>query len=433
MSNEGRTSVSRRGYLKSVGAFGVLPVPSSESVTRNEHDELRSGSRVKISAVYIPFLADKWDECISHQPEFGEYSIDDSEIINKQIELMKQYGIDTVLFNFGEGPETFNRYRKFLNAENASEINLEVYWAINRVFQRDLDIDRYLDFISNEVYDHPNHNTIDGRPVVQFWASNYIPWHDETRTEIKEEYGGLEGFVSYLRDNLTLGDKDPYLVGCVNDVPEGGLPDNQAVFNRQFDAVSTWFARFQDGETDWDWYLEQTEEDFKLMNQFAMENGMDFIPTVFPGFDDRNNSCWGKDRYLPRDPTRFREVMELANKYRTRDWLNLATFNGWPEGHQVEPGTFNDSEYDSRYLKVIEEFHQSLPSPTATSTQTPTQTPSPTSTQIQTTGTTSPTEKPGTDTTTETRASGPGFTTFSTLAGIMGAAYLIATANSDEP
>lgn len=74
---------------------------------------------------------------------------------------------------------------------------------------------------------------------------------------------------------------------------------------------------------------------------------------VFPGFDNRDNDRWGVDRYVPRDPSHLRQLIELAERYKTTDRINIATFNGWAEGHQIEPGSFRDEDYITEYLDVI--------------------------------------------------------------------------------
>lgn len=47
-----------------------------------------SDPNLDIGAVYIPFLGGKWGKCIDHHPAVGQYSITDTDVINKQIAQM---------------------------------------------------------------------------------------------------------------------------------------------------------------------------------------------------------------------------------------------------------------------------------------------------------------------------------------------------------
>lgn len=417
-----RQLLSRRRFLSSatatLAASGTVHASDRRAYERKY--KTLENPRVDVGAVYIPFLGSKWGKCIDHRPAPGQYDISDSSVVNRHVDQMQGHGISTLMFNFGAGPKDLDRYRTFREADLASDIDLEAFYVINRVFQRDLDIDRYLDFMREEMFAHPNYNTVDGRPVVQFWGSNYIPWHDETAERVEEEWGGFAEFVSYIRERLTRGGTEPYLVSDINDVPPNGLPPRQGRWNRQFDGVSTWFSHFKDGRTPWDWFLEQTEEEFRLLREFADRNEIDFLPMAFPGFDDRTNDCWGEQRHLPRNVDRFADVLALADRYRTRDRINLATFNGWPEGHQVEPGRFDGADYGTTYLEAIETFQKDPPATTTesgtttdrealTATETTSEPPS-TATEPITTSSHSVTAE-------ESRTSVPGFGPVAGLAG----------------
>lgn len=353
-----RTALRRRSFLAAAGS-SILAAGVASASTGDEYErkyEPITDTNVDLGGVYIPFLGSKWGDCIDHQPAVGQYGIEDSTAVNRHVDQMQGHGITTLSFNFGESELDFERYRSFMEAELASEVQLEAYWAINRVFQRDLNLSNFLDFIREEMFSHPNYNTIDGRPVVQFWASNYIPWHDETYQRVVDEWGGLPEFATHIYENLTVDGTRPFIVANVNDVPPNGLSEREATWNRQFDAVSTWFAKFDDETTAWSDHLERTREDFALLESFASENEMEFIPTAYPGFNDKPNDCWGDNRHLPRSVQRFSEVLDLADEFRTSEKVNLATFNGWPEGHTVEPGTFGDTDHGTDYLEAIEAF-----------------------------------------------------------------------------
>lgn len=381
---------------------------------------------VDLGVVYIPFMGDKWD-CTPAEPTVGQYS--DLGAVNQHIDQMQGHGISTLMFNYGESTRDFDRIRAFLDAELSSEIPVETMWVIKKIFTRDLDIDKFIDFARESLLSLPNHRTMDGRPLVQLWASNYLPWHDETATRIKEEWGGFPEFAEYLRSGLTVDGTEPFLVSSITDVPDTGLSGDEAVWNRQFDAVTTWFPNPRsDGKSEWEWYVGRAEGDFRVLRDFAESHGMDFIPTVFPGRDERNNTCWGTNPYVPRDPSHLEQMLELANQYKTVDRINIATYNDWVEGHQIEPGTFNGQQYGTAYLDILKKFqHQArqTTSPTNT-TLTTTTSPSPNTTATSAQSATSheqsqqSKEPPATNT---TKAEAPGLDILAALTGLGIGAY----------
>lgn len=327
-------------------------------------DDTSVDHEFELGAVYLPFMGGErpdgsstWEKCAGGEPSIGRYSASDPEAINKQIAQMKESGISKIMYDYGGAPGNLERFREFLKADSTSDIEIEAFWTINRVFHRDLDIDKYLDFMREEMFSLPNYSRVDGRPLVQTWGSNYIPWHDQTTEEVRSRWGSLKGFASYIYEKLTVDGTRPHLISGINGVPSGGLPDRQALWNRQFDGVTTWVGHLEQGEkNDWSDHLTRKEEEFSWLAEFARSNGMDFIPMVYPGFNNVPNQCWGNHKHLPRSADRFAEFLELADEFRTMRRLNVATFNGWPEGHQIEPGTFQGNEYGSTYLDVISEF-----------------------------------------------------------------------------
>ncbi|NEU58789.1 hypothetical protein [Halorussus sp. MSC15.2] len=305
--------------------------------------------------MYIPFLGDKWGECIDHHPAVGQYSITDTDVINKQIAQMQSSGISTVLFNFGASELDFKRFRKFRRADRTADITIEAFWVIGRIFQRNYELAPYLEFIRNEMISLPNYETIDGRPVVTFWAPGYIAVNEDPMTRIQAEWGGLEGLISKIRSELTVDGNEPFLVGDIGGRSVGGFSDAIKRLGQQFDAITSWVGSPDPGFNPWDRHRAKVEKTFRRSFWFAIANDIEFVPMVFPGFDDRSNSCWGGETHVPRSPQHLAELFNLAKKYRTVDRTYVATWNGWPEGHQIEPGTFSGQDYGTAYLDVVKE------------------------------------------------------------------------------
>ncbi|MFB6185358.1 MAG: hypothetical protein ABEI86_00620, partial [Halobacteriaceae archaeon] len=226
---------TRRQYLSAVGVGGWGSIQSGQKEKQHAIQQT-SETGVDVGAVYIPFLGSKWGRCIDHEPSVGQYGIDDSAVINQQIQWMKDYGISTVMFNFGESYECFDRFHTFQEAELVDDIKIEIFWPINRVFQRDLDLERILDFIRSEFLKRDNYKQYNGRPVIQFWAAAYLRHHDGTRKQIIDEYGSLAAFVNHIRERLTVEGVDPYLIA------HEPAPSVRPDYARAYDGYTSWFG-----------------------------------------------------------------------------------------------------------------------------------------------------------------------------------------------
>lgn len=326
--------------------------PDADEVTESNDDR-------DVGAVYIPFNGDKWRECAPNaEPTVGRY--DDTHeraVVEAHVEQLLDHGIERALFNFGEEDADFDRWRSFTEARNCGELTVECFYVVSQAFERNRDVDRDLAFVREEMLGRDNYATVDGRPTVTFWWMKtplIVPDH---RRSIEREYGDFPSFVEHLRSVLTVDGVEPYLVADWNELALGGYDDWMTEAVAAFDATTNWFGELHPGDRlDWDDVLDGMEEIYQRNREFARKHDIDFVPLAFPGFDDRENQCWGEDRLIPRDPDRFADLLSVADEYRTTDLLSVATFNDWNEGHQLETGTWNGEKYGTTYLDVVSDF-----------------------------------------------------------------------------
>lgn len=339
--------------------------PTTESPTETTEATTESPDEpVDLGVVYIPFMGEKWNRCSSAgTPALGHYDDTyDTAVVDRQLEFLLDHGVSTLLFNFGEEGEDYRRFEAFLEADRAAEIDIECFYVVSQAMRRERDLERDFEFVREAFLSQPNYSTHDGRPVVTFWDVDYLAWGGTDQAKavndrIFEEWGSYEAFVGWIRDQLTVSGVEPYLVGDFHLHAIGGMPEEFDRLNRQFDAATNWTGKLRAGETvPWEEAREHVRVGYEATRDWAEANGMDFAPMVFPGFDDRHNSCWGADRHVLRSPDHLRELLGLADEYRTTDRVNVATFNDWMEGHQIEPGTFRGEDYGTAYLEVLQEF-----------------------------------------------------------------------------
>lgn len=343
----------RRTFLRTAGA-GLTAAPlrqytASSGYTRR-YDPVQPAD-FDIGMVYIPFVGNSFGRSTgARMPAVGYYDMSDSHTINRQIDQMQGHGVTTLMFNYGEDIDDFNRFRQFRQAELTSEIALEAFWTIHRPFQRGLDIGQQIDFFREEMLPLENYNRYEGRPVVQLWAAGALYWNDDINAGLTETYGSPESFIRWFRDQLTVGTTEPYLI-C-NDPHPGDRP----VFAAEFDGFTDWFGGLHGRRYSWEEFTDTKYSNGLYAHLYAEHEGVDFIPMAVAGFDDSVAS--GEFRgVVPKSPANLTEMLfDFSDTFRTRNRINIATFNDWMEGHQLEPGQMDGIEYGTAYLERVKEY-----------------------------------------------------------------------------
>lgn len=331
-------------------------------------------TRLEIGVNYVLWAGDKFGECIEEvQPEIGQYSYPTSpEVRSNHIDQMQGFGITNALINFNGTENDRESVAQFMEAQLADQIALRPIYAIkdyrwnpdsqNINWKGEL-LPEDMEFLRENILSRDNVVTYEGRPVFNIWNATSLAWGDDYRNKILEEWGSFQNFTEDLRSLLNTG-KDPFIVGGAT----GSIgyhdfeyaSEEMIEFLTSLDALTTWpgGAWGKDNQATWDEVLNFQEQNYDGHRKFVNENDMEFIPMVFPGFDDRMNTCWGQDRLTPRSQEQFKDLLELADEYRTTDMIDIATWNDWTEGTQIEPGSFRETEYGTEYLKIVQEFQR---------------------------------------------------------------------------
>lgn len=348
----------------------------TEAETYIRKYDLMEETRLEIGAVYIPWAGDKFGKCIDQaEPAIGQYDDPISPgTTSKHIDQMQGHGITNVLFNFNGTQGDRRSTREFVKSDLSSKVGLRPFYTV-KDYRWNPDDDSQdwkaeilpqdLGFLREHILSHENAFTHEGRPVLNIWNAAYIPWNDSYHTQIMEEWGSYAEFTADIRDHLRVDGKEPFIIGGVT----GGGADDEFEqskpqiprFLKELDGTTSWTASTvweDDNQATWEEVMQYVEKNYEGHRGFVDQHDMEFIPMVFPGFDDRMNTCWGQDRLTPRSQEHFAEVLQLADKYRTTDMVDIATWNDWTEGTQIEPGSFRDNDYETEYLKIIQEFQK---------------------------------------------------------------------------
>ena len=346
----------------------------TRSVTQDQYVrefEPLEGQDIEIGTVYLPWFdhVGRWDECTDAEPEVGRYTNRDHEAVSYHADSMEWAGISRLMVNFSvpEGAEPFlERMEQGLPGELPVEVYLEF---TGRRYWENKDIEDFaegLDFVRDNFFSYENYATRDGKPIVSFWDARWLTWGGsevsaQAKNTIEDTFSHFGEFVEFMRDRLSENGQEPYLIGGMGDhgkVYDEGFATEEAIdLASAFDAVSNWTGKLESGsKVSQEDHFNYMKSNFEGYNLFKEEYGTEFAPMVLPGFDDRSNDCWGEDRYVQRSTDYFRELLDLADDYRTINRINIATWNDWPEGTVLEPGILRGNDHGTDYLEVLQEF-----------------------------------------------------------------------------
>lgn len=367
----------REGEVEQIHVFlednaGNRTVNRAASYVR-KYDKIVN-TRMDVGAVYISQQGDAFrqhcrDSYEGIEPSVGVYAEDPipTEISTKHIDQMTGHGINRLVYDYGGVKQDRDRIRELLDSNLIDQIKIEPFYTKTGLLWRmgenwkETVLPEDLTYLHDTIMTRDNIAMIKGRPVVSTWNFTYFVFEADAHEKLMDEFGSYEEFVDDIRSHLRVDGTNPYLIfgkgpAILND--ETKLAD----FVRHFDGITTWFPKgpWRDGEKQsWDSILHSVKKYFENNQQYANNHDMEFTPKIFPGFDDRGTACNRKGiRHIPRSPDRFREILNLAEKYVSSDRLDIATFNGWAEGHQLEPGTFNGTDYGTAYLDIVRQFQQ---------------------------------------------------------------------------
>lgn len=329
---------------------------------------------LNVGAHVVPFSWEWMNRCIGADVDTGpslerQGSVPVSpENLTRWIDQMQGHGIARIVVTWGGHPDD-NPWEQNFGDLAASplfnEVTVEPYYWIGRgTWENADDVKEHvvrprLQTFRDKILRKDNVATYHDRPILTLGNAPRLvsPFH---RDIVRTEWGTIEAFVDDWRAQLRVDGIEPFLVVGLAGFP-GSYNDRLRELAAPFDAVTTWAGAGvwgEDNQATWGEAFRFVDEMFQAHREFTDEHEMEFIPYVFPGFDDRDNICWGGDRLIPRGTDHLAQLLDLADGYRTTDMINIATWNDWTEGSVIEPGTFRGKEFGTGYLEVVEGFQR---------------------------------------------------------------------------
>ncbi|MCX6759129.1 MAG: glycoside hydrolase family 99-like domain-containing protein [Candidatus Nealsonbacteria bacterium] len=326
-----------------------------------------------------------WKSGYKHQPLLGEYNSRDPQVINQHINWAEEAGIDFFVISWNDSGSwddiTLKDY--YLKQSQASEIKFCLHYdsslALN-VFRNPVSYDfndkyspfktkgeKFLEdfeYLAETYFNHSQYLKINNRPLVIIYNTSLFKnvSHYFDKLQANMEKRGISLFlvadvvhwagVKLTKKNLS------YL---------WEMPPKEVIkiFFRVMHRFSlnnleedVFLSKYFDGITGYNMYsinrtvnfLEDVDEVYQKFFSYTRSHKLCFIPTVIPGYDDRNLSGLNRP-ILEREEGKFYEdFWAIAKKYLdpSLKMVLITTFNEWHEGTEIEPS----KEYSNRYLEI---------------------------------------------------------------------------------
>ena len=282
-----------------------------------------------------------WVEQTPSEPVLGEYASENDEVITQHLQWSLEHGISWWSISWW-GPESSEDrvlQEAILKAEGFSNINFSIlYETTGRLGEFAFDLDRsdaqnrFIDdiaYLSDTYFGQSNYLHIDGQPVVFVYVSNLLT-------------GDIEGTVEQMTDAIGV---KPYIVA---DIPLGKSksPDSAPII-KAAGALSTYnpYEARPDIE---DVFHTLYQQKNKILHVGADVSGVDYIPTVLPGYNDTAIPTAEREDnpILEASPERFERVCsDVAPHLNDAVGVLITSFNEWYENTQIEPHEDVGTEY----------------------------------------------------------------------------------------
>jgi glycoprotein endo-alpha-1,2-mannosidase len=337
------------------GASGALSHSASTTLTVTPQP-----SPYLVSASYYPwYVPAAWvyGECSNgtlrgqlvppELPVLGLYNSQDQDVVTQQIAWSTAAGINVWDLEW-VGPDNLldpTIQNTILTNPHVGDIRLAIFYDYAIRFNGDFNLtsDKVttiladFQYLASHYFSHPSYLTLgQGRPVVFFYASLELT-----------PVSAIQPMVSSLRQAMSTAGFDIYLIG--DEYYAGFLPPNPA-------RIGNWDGIFgydtytqQGGYSDDNGFLALHSTAYTQYQAVAQQLGVDFIPSLSPGFNDRavrrtcaNNPALARrtSATAPEGSMFMNFLDELALPYANNTrfkMIHITSFNEWHEDTEIEP------------------------------------------------------------------------------------------------
>jgi len=321
---------------------GSTGVSSLTTPYIREFENIAPLDDILVGAIYYPWYnSEQWRRYGSARtPLLGYYNSEDIVVVNKHIDWATGHGIDFFPISWDAPYKDWDIWVKqvFLKASEAKNIKFHIFygpgsyeWGPENKTNTFIE---HMEYVAKTYFDDPGYLKIKERPVILFYDLGSMG-------EVPE----LAKVLNYL--NSKSGQRI-YWVGDLVNLYNYGQGYGEDLY-RVLGATTFYFFRRIHFENDWEELLSLVNANYPSIREEMKKFGTDFIPSVYPSYDNRH---MGGEYYLPRDPVHFSRYFEIAKRVAEPKVMLITSWNEWHEDTQIEPA----SEYKFDYLNIIRQL-----------------------------------------------------------------------------
>lgn len=303
---------------------------------------------VLVGTYYFNYVPADWAKKYTNTPQLGEYSALTADVMQQHRSWADAGGIDFFIFPWngtsgnplltsfitgrnGNVKMVINYSTAHLSATNASPLTGTKLTNMINEFKTH----------GTTHFDKDYYFKIDGKPVV---IINPINLSSNALTSI--DYPMV---ISTLRTEMKNAGFEPFLIG---EITSGWLPPQRySSALKAFDAVvlSNWTANGNYGYDRSVFYPAFSDQAFKNWADSTTVWGINFVPCIMPGFNDKTMTPASKNFNIDRNAKLYTDLCNVAK--RNMGNKRIVTINSWNNfqlGTTIEPAT----EYGTEYLSI---------------------------------------------------------------------------------
>jgi hypothetical protein len=316
---------------------------------------------ITVAAFYYNWYAPGYNipSNLPDKPLLGLYLSDDNVVFNKHVDWATGHRIDVFVFPwFYPGTEQHRILEINMKADLFPQIEFSF---ISTFVDKSAPIPPYdfddpkvkQDFIDNVNYvkEHyatlPNFWKIDGKPVIVSWSTHAYTSKKGNIKDALEQIGSRRD-VFFIGEVVGTGKPEFEWYSSVD-----GIYTYQPLLSF---ADSVWpHAGGKLGTYKIDEILSEVLRNMEGWRSFINKYGVNFLPTVSPGFDSTYDyRVNNKPSIISRDQRNFSNFVKIVGErflYNQEKIIFVCSFNEWFEGTQVEPSC----SYEYSYLNVLKQ------------------------------------------------------------------------------
>lgn len=345
-----------------------LPDQYLNNIAFNHSHEITQIKKFKIFAHYYGWYdEDKWNLPYTNNPILGEYKTTDKLTIQSHISWAKRAGLGGFSISWhGKDSITDKTLREAFIPQLDSEDEFYFFAFVETPDILGISQGKVIDFnalsnptmtygdkfieqinyLANSYFHHPKYYRIGQKPVVFIYLVrdmiNYEKYFEILTAQLKDR--GIELYM--IADVIAWQNPNDGI-----SVPEGKIL-NWNFLGAYFSAI-TGYNMFHPKISQKD-FLNKIKEQWRLFKNKANEFKLDFLPFIFPGYDDRKLRGANRE-IIARSSEFYKEFWKMLhdNFIESKTPLVLLTsFNEWHEGTEIEPS----AQYGFDYLDLTNSF-----------------------------------------------------------------------------